>query len=148
MDCLRRIVRALQTASRARPTGTNLTGAQLWIMQRISRTPGISLTELAAQTLTNSSTVSEVAARLASSGYVRRVSHDSDARKITLTLTRRGATALRASAQPVQEKLAEALAAMAPRDVAQLAETLEKWISGARLQRTPASLLGSNGDRP
>lgn len=117
-------------------------------MQRISRTPGISLTELAAQTLTNSSTVSEVAARLAASGYVRRVSHDSDARKITLTLTRRGINAVRASSQPVQEKLAEALSAMAPEDVARLAETLEKWVSGARLQRTPASLLSSNGDRP
>ena len=114
-------------------------------MQQISRTPGISLTALAAQTLTNGSTVSEVAARLVRSGYVRRVSHDSDARKITLTLTRRGSTALRASSQPVQEKLAEALAVMPARDLARLAETLEEWVTGAGLQRTPASMLNSGG---
>lgn len=143
MDCLRRIVRSLQTASRSRPTGGNLTGAQFWIMQQIGRAPGISLTRLAAQTLTNTSTVSEAAARLVNAGYVKRVSHQADARKITLTLTSRGAAVLRGSEQPVQEQLTNALVALPTQKLSRLADTLEQWVSEARLQRTPASMLSS-----
>lgn len=141
MDCIRRIVRSLQTASRSRSGGVNLTGAQLWVLRQIARTPGISLTQLAAQTLTNSSTVSEVAARMVSAGYVKRVAHASDGRRIHLTLTPRGATVLRGLPQLAQERLADALRALPAAKVALLADTFEEWVTSARLQRTPATLL-------
>jgi len=144
MDCLRRIVRSLQTASRARSRGAKLTGAQLWILQQIAKTPGISLTQLAAQTLTNASTASEVATKMVSSGYVKRVSHRSDGRRIHLTLTARGAAVLRGLPQPVQDKLASALLSLPPQKLSRLADTFEEWVTEAKLQRTPATLMNAN----
>ncbi len=144
MDCLRRMVRALQTASRSRSTRVNLSGAQLWILQQIGETPGISLTQLAAQTLTNASTVSEMAARMVRAGYVRRMSHRADARKIHLTLTNRGAAVLRGSPPPVQEKITTALLSLSPQKLSRLADDFEAWVSESRLQRTPATMLNAS----
>lgn len=146
MDCLRRVMRALQTASRSRPSAARLTGAQLWVLYQIGKTPGISLTQLAARTLTNSSTVSEVAARMVSDRYVKRASHHGDARRIRLTLTNRGAVVLRGSPEPVQEKLTKALLSLSERKLARLADTFEEWTGEARLQRTPATMLNAAGD--
>jgi MarR family transcriptional regulator, organic hydroperoxide resistance regulator len=143
MDCLRRVVRALQTASRARSRNAKLTGAQLWVLQQIAKTPGISLTQLAAQTLTNASTASEMAAKMVSSGYVKRVSHRSDGRRIHLTLTARGTAVLRGLPQPVQDKLANALLSLPPQKLSRLADAFEDWITEARLLRTPATLLNT-----
>lgn len=143
MDCLRRVVRSLQTGSRSRSTGVNLTGAQLWILQQIREAPGISVTQLAAQTLTNASTASEVATRMVNAGYVKRVSHRSDGRRIHLTLTTRGAAVLRGSPRQVQEKLATALRSLSAQKLSRLADTFEEWLAEARLQRTPATLLNT-----
>jgi DNA-binding MarR family transcriptional regulator len=143
MDCLRRVARALQTASRSRSKGAKITGAQLWVLHQIGRTPGISLSQLALQTLTNTSTVSEVTSRLVSTGYLRRNSHATDGRRSHLSLTSRGAAVLRATPPPAQEKLANALLSLSRRDLAQLADLFDEWIAEAGLQRTPASMLDS-----
>lgn len=145
MDCLRRVVRSLQTASRSRSRGAKLSGAQLWVLQQIAKAPGISLTRLAAQTLTNASTASEVATKMVRAGYVKRVAHRSDARRIHLTLTKRGAEVLRKSPRPLQDKLANALLSLSTRKLGLLADTFEDWITEAGLQRTPATMLTALG---
>ena len=144
MDCLRRIVRELQTASRSRSSKVRLSGAQLWVLQQIGKTPGITLTQLAAQTLTNTSTVSELTSRMVKAGYVKRGSHRADGRRITLSLTGRGMLAVRGSQRAFQDRLTGALLGLPQSQVARLADAFAAWVGAAKLKRTPAKLLNSH----
>jgi CO/xanthine dehydrogenase Mo-binding subunit len=72
LDCLRRIVRALQRSHREAETRLGVSGAQLLILQVLAGAPELSVTELAERTFTHQSTVSTVVDRLVSRGLVKR----------------------------------------------------------------------------
>jgi DNA-binding MarR family transcriptional regulator len=105
LDSVRRLVRILRLYDRAAQTQVGLSGAQLFVLTELGKTPELSLTELAERTRTDQSSVSVVVARLVEAGLVSRERADDDARRLVLTLTRSGRTAL-AKAPPVaQERL-------------------------------------------
>ena len=60
LDSFRRIVRVLRESSRAAENSFGLSGAQLFVLQTLSRHPEVSLNELAEHTRTHQSTVSVV----------------------------------------------------------------------------------------
>ena len=133
MDALRRIVRGLSASARVLPGGSSVSGAQLFVLRRIDAAPGLSLGELAAQTMTGQSTVSEVVARLVARRLVSRSAGVSDARQTALTLTAAGRRAIAGVEPTAQERLAAGLRALplAERDV--LAGALEGWLDAAGL---------------
>src|SRR5438094_8157353 len=80
LDAIRRIVRTLHQSSRAAEKSFGLSGAQLFVLQTLAESPGLSLNGLAAETHTHQSSVSTVVSRLVERGLVLRTPAADDAR--------------------------------------------------------------------
>jgi len=89
LDGVRRIVQALRASSRRAEQDVGLSGAQLFVLQRLAEAPALSINELAARTHTHQSSVSTVVARLVEKGLVRRAPAAGDARRVELSLAPR-----------------------------------------------------------
>jgi len=124
LDALRRIVRALGVSSRTAEHSVGVTGAQLLVLQRLAESPANSLNDLAERTFTHQSTVSVVVDRLVERRFVKRTRSRDDARKILLSLTSSGRTALRKAPPPAQTQLVDALGRLPRRDLRVLATGL------------------------
>ena len=72
LDGVRRIVQALRASSRWAEQHVGLSGAQLFVLQKLAETPAMSVNELAARTHTHQSSVSMVVSRLVEHGLVTR----------------------------------------------------------------------------
>ncbi|TAJ25146.1 MAG: MarR family transcriptional regulator [Planctomycetota bacterium] len=90
MDALRVLVSALRAHASSSERASGLSGAQVFVLQLVGRTPGLSLRELADQTLTDPSSVSVVVARLVGAGLVLRRNASTDARRAELRLSAKG----------------------------------------------------------
>ena len=90
LDAIRRIVQALRESSRWSERHVGLSGAQLFVLQRLAASPGASINELAAETHTHQSSVSTVVTRLVENGLVRRERSGLDGRSVILSLSPRG----------------------------------------------------------
>ncbi len=130
MDSLRRVVRALSSSSRGQGRG-GLTGAQRFVLRQLNDAPAMSLSTLAARTLSKQSTVSEVVSRLVARGLVQRRASELDARQSELSLTAAGKRAIRGAPPTAQERLAAAFGALSAARRRTLATGLEAWIAAA-----------------
>src|SRR5262245_17718515 len=90
IEALRRVVRALRASSQAALRRTGISGAQLFVIEELSKQRAESLDELAGRMMTHQSSVSVVVARLAAKGLVSRRRSEVDGRRIRLELTRAG----------------------------------------------------------
>jgi MarR family transcriptional regulator, lower aerobic nicotinate degradation pathway regulator len=125
MDALRRVVQSLRVSARAAEANLGLSGAQLFVLQKLSEETALSVNDLALRTLTHQSSVSVVAARLVEKGLVSRERSPDDARRLELSITPAGRAILRRSPLASQEKLIEGIGRMKERDRAQLASLLD-----------------------
>src|SRR5215218_4919931 len=116
VDALRRVVQALRVSARGAEAKVGLSGAQLFVLQKLAEEPTLSVNDLADRTLTHQSSVSVVVARLVEKGYVTRERAPDDARRLQLSLTSAGRAALRRSPQAAQEILIDALRRMTAKD--------------------------------
>jgi DNA-binding MarR family transcriptional regulator len=137
LDSLRRLVRALRAAP---------SGAQLFVLHTLARGRNrrLSVNELAAETLTDQSSVSVVVARLVERGLVgRRVSKE-DARRVELSITAAGRATLKKSTKPPQVRLVAAIRALPPSELAPTARALVRLVNaiGARTDE-PAPMFFS-----
>ena len=114
LDSIRRLVRVLRLTDRAAQSELGLSGAQLFVLHELEKTPAMSLSELAQKTRTDQSSVSVVVSRLVEGGYVMRERDDRDARRLVLTLTKTGRALAEKSPPAVQEKMIEILERMQP----------------------------------
>src|SRR4051794_10506671 len=105
LDAVRRIVQALHESSRWAEKHLGLTGAQLFVLQKLAESPCLSLNELAARTHTHQSSVSTVVARLVERGLVARVAGESDARRVELRLSADGRKLIRRAPNLPQQRL-------------------------------------------
>src|SRR6476469_8322187 len=90
LDAVRRIVQTLHESSRQAEQQLGVSGAQLFVLQRLAESPGASLNELAARTHTHQSSVSAVVTKLVARRLVRRSKAANDARRLELSLTPAG----------------------------------------------------------
>src|SRR5882762_3561794 len=90
LDSIRRLVRLLRVSDRQAQAELGVSGAQLFVLRELGRTPALSLNELASRTLTDQSSVSVVVTRLVEAGLVSRERARDDARRLVLGLTRAG----------------------------------------------------------
>jgi DNA-binding MarR family transcriptional regulator len=90
LDAVRRIVQTLHESSRAAEKQVGVTGAQLFVLQKLAESPGLSVTDLAARTHTHQSSVSTVVSRLVERGLVLRAPSPADARRLELRLSADG----------------------------------------------------------
>lgn len=123
LDCIRRLVRYLRLSDRAAQALVGLSGAQLFVLNELGKTPALSLNELADRTRTDQSSVSVVVTRLVDAGLVSRERSRDDARRLVLTLTKSGRAAVQKAPRAAQERILAALEHMPPAERRHFADT-------------------------
>jgi DNA-binding MarR family transcriptional regulator len=128
LDAIRYVVRTLRVSGRAAEQTVGVSGAQLYVLQQLARSPAQSLNELADRTLTHQSSVSVVVSRLVGRRLVTRNVSPEDGRRVVLTLTPAGRALLARAPEAAQARLVEGLRALPPRDARALARGLRALI--------------------
>jgi DNA-binding MarR family transcriptional regulator len=148
MDSFRRIVHALRSSHRA-AAYLNATGAQLFILTTLRESDRpLSITELAARTRTDQSTVSKVLVRLVQRGLVTRRRSSDDQRRVELSLTPRGrALQKRVPAIPAQKKLLESLQKLGTRDAAVFVRIMKEIVRAMGVADEPAKMMFDDEER-
>jgi DNA-binding MarR family transcriptional regulator len=141
LDAIRRIVRALRVSSRRAQMRLGLSGAQLFVLQKLADGQTMSLNELADRTLTHQSSVSVVVQRLVDRGLVRRARASADARRLKLSLTAAGRALLERSPGAAQDRLLAGIAHMPPAGRRRLAGLLEDLVMRSGISEESASLF-------
>jgi len=152
LDSIRRLVRLLRLADRAAQNELGLSGAQLFVLQELGKTPSLSLNELAERTRTDQSSVSVVVTRLVDAGLVARDRDARDARRLVLTLTKTGQAAVRKSSPAAQERILEIVDGMAAAERKRFADTFEHLVGELGAEKGVPPMLfedegGGNGRR-
>lgn len=138
LDSLRRVVRALRLGSRQAEKQVGLSGAQLFVLQKIAEAEGLSVNEVAERTHTHQSSVSAVVQRLVDQKLVVRRRSTRDARLAQLSVTAAGKKLLAAAPAAAQDRLINALLQTQPTRVKALADALQSL----------ADLLGVDAGAP
>jgi DNA-binding MarR family transcriptional regulator len=141
LDAIRRIVKALRVTSRESEKRFGLSAAQLFVLHKLAGERGISLSELAARTLTHQSSVSVVVKRLIDQGLVQSQRSESDARKLELSLTPRGRALLRKVPGAAQDRLISGIRRMPASSRRTLARLLTRLVTETGLSEESPSLF-------
>jgi len=125
LDSIRRIVRALRVSSRFVERDMGISGAQLFVLQKLADGSALSVNELASRTLTHQSSVSVVVSRLIERGLVLKIVSKKDARKLELRLSKKGSAFLQRAPSTMQERLISAVEGLSAKQRAALSDLLE-----------------------
>jgi DNA-binding MarR family transcriptional regulator len=149
MDSLRAVVRALRISTRAVEKEIGISGAQLFVLQRLEDAPARSVNELAERTSTHQSSVSTVVSRLVERGLARRAASAQDGRRMEISISEQGRALLGKAPRTAQTLMQEALRRMDPAQVRALAEGLEALVREGGFAETPPPMFfeedGSGG---
>lgn len=141
LDSIRRLVRLLRVSDRQAQTELGVSGAQLFVMRELGRTPALSLNALAARTRTDQSSVSVVVTRLVEAGLVTRERDGHDARRLVLDLTKAGRALLLKAPPVAQEQLLKVFDDMSEDDRKRFADTFEEIVDRVGGADGPAPML-------
>ena len=149
LAALNALVDALRIGSRGIERRLGVSGAQLFVLQKLAEGPAASLNELAARTFTHQSSVSVVVTRLVARGLVARTTFPDDARRVTLALTPRGRALLRKAPETLQARLLASLERLSRGERKTLAEGLERLVREAGIGGgMPTTFFGEQAPRP
>jgi DNA-binding MarR family transcriptional regulator len=141
LDSLRRLVQGLRVAARAAESELGLSGAQLFVLQKLGEETAMSVNDLAERTCTHQSSVSVVVQRLVEKGLVRREASAADRRRVELSLTPTGRKLINRSPTAAQDQVITALEAMSPAGRKQLSLRLAELIEQMGLSEEPPAML-------
>jgi DNA-binding MarR family transcriptional regulator len=141
LDALRRIVRELRLSTRDAERAAGISGAQLFVLQALARSPASSLNDLAERTFTDQSSVSVVVRRLVDSKLVARKASRDDARRVELSLTPAGHRLLSRCPEPTQARLLDSLRRMVPGERAALTRGLSALVREMGIQDAEARMF-------
>lgn len=130
LDSLRRIVQTLRESARRAERDMGISGAQLFVLEKLAEAPSQSINELAVRTHTHQSSVSTVVARLVEHGLVARERSAGDARRLELVLTGRGRRMTARSPGAAQDRLLRTVEGLQPKARRQLASLLHQVVIG------------------
>jgi DNA-binding MarR family transcriptional regulator len=130
LDGIRRLVQSLRLSARDAEKRAGVSGAQLFVLQKLAEADAQSVNDLAARTATDQSSVSVVVHRLVDAGLVGRHPDARDRRRVRLTLTPRGRSILRHSPDSAQRRLVRAIESLAPAERRAFAASLARLVSG------------------
>jgi MarR family transcriptional regulator, organic hydroperoxide resistance regulator len=109
---LRVVIRLAGSHSARIERTTGVPGAQLWALQEVASSEGLSVGELAERLRVHQTTVSNLLSRLESSGYVRKGRSPVDQRVVQVHLTAAGRRALKRAPMPARGLLPNVLDGM------------------------------------
>ena len=124
LDALRQIVQVLRLSAGEARARVGISGAQLFVLQRLAEQPASALGDLANRTFTHQSSVSTVVARLVERGLVKRTRSAEDGRRVGIALTQAGQGILRRAPRVAQSGLIASLQRLGARDRRALARSL------------------------
>jgi DNA-binding MarR family transcriptional regulator len=141
LDAMRRILRQLRVLARKSELAAGLSAAQVFVLTALSRSQGMSVSEVATATLTDRSSAAAVIDRLVELGYADRQQSDEDRRRAVISATPRGRRALKQAAPPPTTTLIDAIQAMPDRDRRSLAVGLTSLVQSMGIDHEPAGML-------
>jgi DNA-binding MarR family transcriptional regulator len=141
LDSIRRLVRLLRVRDRQAQSELGVSGAQLFVLRELGKTPALSLNALASRTRTDQSSVSVVVTRLVEAGLITRRRDEQDARRLVLHLTVAGHTLLQKAHATAQERLLKVFDGMADEDRKRFADTFEEIVDRTGGEDGPAPML-------
>lgn len=144
VDDFRRIVQMLRVSSRRAEREFGVSGAQLFVLQKLAQDPAGSVNELAGRTLTHQSSVSVVVRRLVERGLVQRERSPEDARRVELRLTPAGERLLRRSPAMPQIELVETVRELRSHDLRTLARVLRRLAEAIGAADLPPRMIGDD----
>lgn len=148
LDAIRRLVRHLRVADRAAQSELGISGAQLFVLTELGKTPALSLNDLAARTRTDQSSVSVVVSRLVEAGLVARDRDPRDARRLILNLTKKGAALLQRAPTVAQEQILAVVDALSQADRKRFADTFTAIVDSLPAEPGPAPMLFEEEEAP
>lgn len=141
LDALRRIVRALRIANGGVEKHTGLSAAQLYVLERVAETPGASLSELAASTLTDRTSVAAVVDRLLARRLVVRQRSETDRRRVEIAPTDEGRAVLARAPHPPTRFLLDGMDKLDDRQLRRLAVGLTRLVRAMGMADDPALMM-------
>lgn len=141
LDSIRRLVRLLRVSDRQAQAELGVSGAQLFVLTELGKTPALSLNELAARTLTDQSSVSVVVTRLVAAGLVTRDRDGRDARRLVLHLTRSGRALLQKAPPVAQPRLLAVFDRLPESERKRFADTFEEIVTSVGAEEGPAPMF-------
>lgn len=141
VDAMRRILRRLRIIARQGELAPGLSPAQAFVLTIVARRPGISVSEVAAATMTDRSSAAAVIDRLAENGFVLRGQADEDRRRAVITATVAGRRALKRTAPPPTIVLIDAIRRLSKPDRRALARGLRSLTATMGIASEPAGML-------
>ena len=141
LDSIRRLVRLLRVSDRQAQSELGVSGAQLFVLRELGKTPAMSLNALASRTRTDQSSVSVVVTRLVEAGLITRQRDQHDARRLVLDLTNAGRALLQKAPAAAQERLLKVFDDMPDDDRKRFAEAFETIVDRVGGEEGPAPML-------
>ena len=138
---IRRIVQALRLASRTAEKELGVSGAQLFVLQKLGEGGALSINELAGRTFTHQSSVSVVASRLVKRRLIRRSRGRRGQATQIVELTPAGWRLLSRTGASAQEKLLAGFERLSVRERTQLSRLLSRVTAAAGLGQAPAPMF-------
>jgi DNA-binding MarR family transcriptional regulator len=145
VDAFRRILRELRRAARKTELATGLSAAQTFVLAAVEGSPGCSLNDVAAMTLTDRTSVAAIVERLVDDRYLMRARADDDRRRASLTITARGQRAIGEAAPPPTKLLVDAIRGLPADDRAALSRGLSMLSERLGVADEPAGMLFEDG---
>ncbi len=106
-----------------------VTGSQLWILQEVSKTPGLGVSELAERLSIHQSTCSQLVEKLVTRGLIDKERSKEDQRRVGLRLSGEAVKILKNAPGPAEGILPEALQALPEAALLALDKSLVELIS-------------------
>jgi DNA-binding MarR family transcriptional regulator len=143
LDAIRRIVQAMRLSSRRTEQEIGVSGAQLFVLQALAKAEGVlSISDVAALTLTHLSSVSVVIAKLVDRGFVLKSYSAEDGRRIEVRLSAKGKTFLQRNVpMTMQEHLVRSLALLPAEKRKILAQLLTTVVTDAGFSHEDAAMF-------
>jgi len=153
LNALRRVVLALRVWAQEVERVFGVTGAQLFVLQKLAEGRDHTVNSLAQSTLTSKSSVSVVVARLVQRGLVTRRPSPRDGRSAILELTAAGRTIVERGPESPQTRVLSALSRLPRHDLATLAHLFDEFVTELGLKTMEPRMLFENatetgGSRP
>jgi DNA-binding MarR family transcriptional regulator len=148
LDGIRRLVRLLRISARASERLVGISGAQLFVLQRLAEAGPCSINTLAEATLTHQSSVSVVVTRLIERGLVTRRPSPEDGRRVEVSLAPAGKALLREAPPMAQAQLIAGLRKLGPEVRAGLARGVSALVAELGLDGNEAPLLFEEEAKP
>jgi MarR family transcriptional regulator, lower aerobic nicotinate degradation pathway regulator len=147
LDSIRRIVRALRVFDRDAERRVGLSGAQVFVLQKLRGEEVVSINELARRTHTHQSSVSGVVKKLEKRKLLRRSQGIKDGRRVEVSITGKGKKILGSAPAAAQDRLVRAIYGLSSARRMELSRSLVDLVKGTGIEDHSPSLFFEEGKR-